>query len=123
MTKAHQMDQLVVHGSSDLPAVKVESHNLELRDKEGFIGDRATKGAFVEKLDDLRKSLRKVGPDPLGKPATEDFGKKQLDALLTKGAPEAAATLQGAIEAFAQDLAEVVRRFLRTDGWKGIARI
>jgi len=123
MSKSYQTDQFVVHGSADLPSVKVVSYNLELRDKNGFIGDRATKSAFGEKLDDLRKRLRKFGSDPLGKPSTDDLSRKQLDVLLTKGDPEAAATLHGAIEAFAHDLEEVIRRFLRTDGWKGAKRI
>ncbi|MDQ0472426.1 ROK family protein [Labrys wisconsinensis] len=125
MTKARsrQTDQLVIHGALDLPSVKIDSYNLELRDKDGFIGDRATKGAFAEKLDELRKRLRKVGSDPLGRLSTKELGKKELDTLLTKGDADAAAAVHGAIEAFAQDLAEVIRRFLRTDGWKGTERI
>ena len=44
-------DTLVVpavapHGSLRLPAVDVESYNVELKDDEGFIGYRASKGAF-----------------------------------------------------------------------------
>ena len=34
------------HGSHRLPAVEVDSYNVELKDNEGFIGDRASKGAF-----------------------------------------------------------------------------
>jgi len=121
--RSRQTDQLVIHGALDLPSVKIDSYNLELRDKDGFIGDRATKGAFAEKLDELRKRLRKVGSDPLGRLSTKELGKKELDTLLTKGDADAAAAVHGAIEAFAQDLAEVIRRFLRTDGWKGTERI
>ena len=29
------------HGAAELPMARVDSYNLELRDEEGFIGDRA----------------------------------------------------------------------------------
>ena len=35
------------HGSSRLPAVDVDSYNVELKDNEGFIGDRASTARFV----------------------------------------------------------------------------
>jgi hypothetical protein len=34
------------HGALRLRSVDVDSYNVELRDDEGFIGDRANKGAF-----------------------------------------------------------------------------
>ena len=34
------------HGSSRLPSVEVDSYNIELKDENGFLGDRASKGAF-----------------------------------------------------------------------------
>jgi hypothetical protein len=33
------------HGSHRLPAVDIDSYNVELKDNEEFIGDRASKGA------------------------------------------------------------------------------
>ena len=33
------------HGSLRLPALDIDSYNVELKDNEGFIGDRASKGA------------------------------------------------------------------------------
>ena len=39
------------HGSHRLPAVDVDSYNVELKDDEGFIGDRASKGAFRNMID------------------------------------------------------------------------
>ena len=111
------------HGGNDLPSVVVESYNLELRDQNGFIGDRASRSAFNAKLDDWRSRLRKVGTDPLGDAASEDLSKKQLDALMKGEDATAAALVHGAIEDFAQELAKVIRRFIRTNGWKNVERI
>ena len=32
------------HGATRLPSVEVDSFNVELKDDEGFLGDRASKG-------------------------------------------------------------------------------
>ena len=53
------------HGATRLPSVDVDSFNIELKDDDGFLGDRASKGAFREILDGLRK-LKENGDDPLG---------------------------------------------------------
>ena len=34
------------HGATRLPSVDVDSFNIELKDDDGFLGDRASKGAF-----------------------------------------------------------------------------
>ncbi len=114
---------LPVHGGKRLPAVEVDSYNLETKDDEGFLGDRVSKGAFCEILENWRKALRKNGDDPFGKEASEDISKKKLDAMLADGDPEAAGVLQGAIEDFAQELALVIRRFLKIKGWRDTERI
>ena len=49
------------HGASRLPAVDVDSYNIELRDEDGFIGDKASKGALRDTLDSLRKALSTKG--------------------------------------------------------------
>src|ERR1700712_519610 len=54
------------HGATRLPSVEVDSFNIELKDDDGFLGDRASKGAFPEILDGLRNPLKKNGDDPLG---------------------------------------------------------
>jgi hypothetical protein len=54
------------HGSAQLPAVIVDSYNIESRDDEGFIGNRATKSAFRDIVENWRKVLRRQGGDPLG---------------------------------------------------------
>ncbi len=78
------------HGAARLPSVDIDSYNIELKDDDGFLGDRASKGAFHDILENLRKPLRKDGDDPLGDKAIEDF---------------------------AQELAFVTQRFLKTKAW------
>jgi predicted NBD/HSP70 family sugar kinase len=114
---------VATHGALRLPAVEIDSYNLELKDDEGFLGDRASKGAFRELIENWRKPLRKAGNDPFGDERSEDISKKKLDALLTEGDPEAAGILQGAIEDFSQELALVIRRFLKQKSWRDTERI
>jgi hypothetical protein len=75
-----------------------------LKDDEGFVGDRANKGAFRRFIDEWRKPLHAIGEDPFGDISSDTLTKKKLDALLTGGDPEAAGIVQGAIESFAQEL-------------------
>jgi hypothetical protein len=114
---------LTQHGAVRLPAVDVEAYNTELKDDEGFVGDRANKGAFRRFLDEWRKPLQEIGQDPFGDTETTELTKKKLDALLTSGDPEAAGIVQGAIESFAQELSLVLQRFLKLKGWKDAERI
>jgi hypothetical protein len=107
-----------IHGAAILPSVEVKSYNVEIEDDEGFIGDKASKGAFWELLDKWRKPLKDLGHDPLGEKPSEDIGKKKLAALLTDGDPEAAGIVQSAVEEFAQQLTAVIRRFLRLKDWR-----
>ena len=86
----------IAHGVSRLPAVIVEDYNVELRDADGFVGDRASNRAFREIVEGWRKRLRKVGDDPLGDTPTSELSKKKLDKVLTEGDAEAAAVVQGA---------------------------
>jgi hypothetical protein len=105
------------HGASRLPSVDVDSFNLELKDDEGFLGDRASKGAFRNILDRWRKPLRKSGEDPFGDEPTDTISKKILDAILIGDDTEASAVVHSAIEEFAQELAYVTRRFLKSKAW------
>jgi predicted NBD/HSP70 family sugar kinase len=111
------------HGVSRLPSVDVDSYNIELKDDDGFLGDRASKGAFQQILDDWRKPLRKNGDDPLGKKASDDLGKKTLDEVLVGDDIMAAALVHGALEEFARQLAYVTQRFLKTKAWADTERI
>ncbi len=114
---------LAAHGMAELPAVTVESYNAELRDGDGFVGDRASNRAFKALLDDWREQLARFGDDPLGDTPTGEVSRKTLDKLLTAGDPEAAGVVQSAIEDFAQEFALVIRRFMRLKAWKDVERI
>ena len=113
----------VAHGAEDLPAVTVASYNLELTDKNGFIGDQANKSAFRDLVEAWRKRVREGGPDPLGDIPTDDLSKKDIDALLKEQESEAAALLRMATDDFAAGLAGVLKRYLKEDAWKGVERI
>src|SRR6267154_361232 len=114
---------IAAHGASRLPWVEIDSFNLELKDDEGFLGDRASKGAFRETLEKWRKPLRKSGEDPFGKELSENISKRDLDAILAGDDAEASAVVHSAIEDFAQELAHVTRRFLKTKAWDKTERI
>jgi hypothetical protein len=111
------------HGATRLPSVEVDSFNIELKDDEGFLGDRASKGAFRKILDGLRKPLKKNGDDPLGKKSANEIAKTELDEALVGDDVGAAALVHGAIEEFAQELAYVTGRFLKTKAWADTERI
>jgi hypothetical protein len=114
---------IAAHGATQLPEVTVAAYNAEIRDADGFIGDRASKKAFWALVDDWRQRVRKVGDDPLGDTPSEKLSKKQLDHLLTDGPPEAAGLVHSAVEEFAQQLAEIIARFLKLKGWKKVEAI
>ena len=115
------------HGATRLPSVEVDSFNLELKDEagrgDGFLGDRATKGAFREIFDRWRKPLRRTGKDPFGDLPSERISKSALDDMLIGDDTEASAVVHSAIEEFAQELAHVTRRFLKTKAWAKTERI
>ena len=111
------------HGATRLPSVDVDSFNIELKDDDGFLGDRASKGAFRGILDSLRKPLKKNGEDPLGDKAAEAITKSALDEALVGDDIGAAALVHGAIEEFAHELAYVTQRFLKTRAWADTERI
>jgi hypothetical protein len=108
------------HGATRLPSVNLDSFNIELKDDEGFLGDRASKGAFRKILDTLRKPLKKNGEDPFGGKAADAIPKTTLDEALVGSD---AALVHGAIEEFAQELAYVTQRFLKTKAWADTERM
>lgn len=115
---ANERPVLNAHGATRLPSVEVDSYNLEIKDGEGFVGDKASRGAFHAMLEKWREPLRKLGADPLGEKSSEQLSKKQLDKLLTEGHPEAGGIIHSAVEEFAQTLATVIKRFLKTASWR-----
>jgi hypothetical protein len=114
---------LAGHGASQLPNVVVDTYNEELRDAEGFIGDRASGRAFRALLDNWRDTLRKGDGDPFGDTPSEEISKRKLDRVLMEGDPEAAGVVHGAIEDFAREMVGVLRRFLKLKAWKDTERI
>ncbi|SMC64395.1 ROK family protein [Rhizobium sp. RU36D] len=123
VAKTRDAGSPIAHGLDDLPAVTVDDYNLERRDKDGFIGDKANKSAFAKKIDLWRKSMAKAGGDPLGEKPTSDYSKKDFDALLRGEDVRAAALVMGAVEDFAQELAKVLTRYLADSAWKNTQRI
>ena len=115
---AEERPVLNAHGAKRLPSVEVDSYNLEIKDEDGFVGDKASRGAFHEILEKWREPLRKLGVDPLGEKLSEDMSKKQLDKMLAEGDPEAGGIIHSAVEEFAQALTSVIKRFLKTAAWR-----
>src|ERR1700744_4275396 len=114
---------LLAHGAEQLSLVTVDAYNAELRSSEGFVGDRASKRAFIAIVDDWRARVSQAGEDPFGDTPTAEISKKQLDKVMANGDAEAAGIIQGAIEEFSQEFSQVIRRFLRLKNWKDVQRI
>jgi hypothetical protein len=110
----------IEHGSRKLRFVVVDSYNIELRDGESFLGDRANKRVFQAMVDDWRQRLRREGGDPLDHRPTKELyeDKKELERVLLSGDPEAAGVLIGSMEQFASELAAVVARLVETPEWR-----
>jgi hypothetical protein len=113
----------LAHGGRLLPAVTVDTYNEELRDDDGFVGDRASRRAFRAILADWRDRLKESGDDPLGDTPMEEVSKAKLDKMMGSDDPKSAALVHTVVEEFAAELATVVRRFLRLDSWKKTERI
>src|SRR5438552_9742276 len=111
------------HGATRLPSVDVDSFNIELKEDDHYLGDRASKGAFRKIFDRWRKPLGNSGEDPFGEEPSDKINKKTLDEILVGDDTEASAVLHSAIEEFAQELAYVTRRFLKTKAWAKTERI
>jgi len=123
MSKKAMLPAVAAHGANRLPSVDLDSYNIELKDDEGFLGDRASKGTFREIIQQWRKALRQTGSDPFGDEVGVELSRKELDELLERGKPEAAGIVHGAIEDFSQELAVVIRRYLKLKDWKDTQRI
>lgn len=122
MPEKQEAPVALAHGALDLPKVRVDDYNVELRNADGFVGDRASKRAFGEILEDWRLRLRRLDADPFGDTPTAAIGKKKLDRILAEGDPETAGLVHGVVEEFAQELATVIRRFLRLKEWRDAER-
>jgi hypothetical protein len=120
---AQEPSSVLSHGGRVLPAVTVDTYNEELRDDNGFVGDRASGRAFRAIFEDWRDRLRAQGEDPFGDTPTREISKSRLDKVLAGDDPLAAGLVHTAVEEYAVELATVVRRFLRLKDWHGTERI
>ena len=117
------MSLVVKHGGAELPSVVVDAYNAEIKDGDGFLGDRATNRAFRAVVDEVRRRFAAGGEDPLGPTKAVAMKKTELDRFLTDGTPDQAAILHTAIEEFSVTLTGVVRRILGLPAWAGTERI
>jgi len=70
-----------------LPASDGRHLQAELRDEDGFVGDRASGRAFRAILEDWREKLGAHGEDPFGDLPTEEISKSKLDKMLAGADP------------------------------------
>lgn len=106
-----------------LPAVAIESYNLEIREGRRFVGDRASGRAFRALLDKVQDQAGDLAEEVFGDAKVAKMKKKEWDRLLTDGDPNAAAIIHSAVEEFSQNLAAVVKRYLRHKSWHDVERI
>ena len=118
-----EQNAIIAHGAGMLPSVIIDGYNLRIRDKNGFIGDRASKSAFQDILASWRKRVTDNADDPLGDTPTEDLSKKQIDEFMHGGDKVAAALVLTAVDDFAVELAKVLTRFLKEKSWKKTERV
>jgi predicted NBD/HSP70 family sugar kinase len=109
---------LPAHGASVLPNVTVDCYNVEIEQNGVFVGDKASKAAFRSLVDKWRKPLRKANKDPLGAKINEEIDEDELGEVLASGDSQAAAIVMSAVDEFAQELAAVIRRYLRLKQWR-----
>lgn len=112
---------LAAHGATMLAAVTIDACNSQLKEEDGFLGDRARRAAFFEILDRWRDIA--VTKGPLSEKPAADFSKKELDDVLMEGEPQDQALMLSAVEDYANELATVIRRLMRTRDWRDTQRI
>ncbi|MDQ0511277.1 ROK family protein [Ancylobacter amanitiformis] len=113
---------VTVHGAPVLAAVSVDACNSQIREEDGFVGDRARRAAFFDILDRWRNLARRPAK-ALGDTPTADLSKTLLDELLVEGKPHEQALIFSAVEDYASELIVVIRRLLRTREWRDTQRI
>ena len=114
---------MLSHGGRVLPAVTVDTYNEELRDEEGFVGDRASRRAFRAILADWRDRLKEQGEDPLATYPWKRFPSRSWTSCWPAAMPWWLASFTRSSRSLPAELAVVVRRFLRVPSWKGTERI
>src|SRR6266436_3612191 len=102
MSPQSALPAAVANGTAHLPSVVLNSYNVELRDEIGYIGDRASKVAFRNIVENCRVALRKFGSDPFGANSSDSLSRKKLDHFLAQG-NAVAGIIHDAIEEFSEE--------------------
>jgi hypothetical protein len=112
------------HGMNQLQGVRIDCYNSVLREGDGFVGDRANKGAFQDRIKEWRSIFSRTAEDPLAAlPAASPIPKSDLDVLLLTGDFKERAVIHSAIDDFAGSFVSVVQSFLGLKEWSGTERI
>ncbi|MHC1551639.1 ROK family protein [Phyllobacterium sp. K27] len=111
------------HGARILSSVQVDSYNLRISDKDGFIGDNANKAAFLEKVAHWRKQIDGHTAEKHLHKASSDISKTGIEKILEGEDELAQAIVWSAIHDFAADLSDVIDRFLKEKNWAKTERI
>ena len=72
MADTATLPSIAEHGAPACRRSRSTATTSRLKDDEGFIGDRASKGAFRDILENWRKPVRKDGDDPFGDEPSEE---------------------------------------------------
>lgn len=107
----------VEHGAAEVHGARIISYNLEIRKGDDWIGDQASRLAFWTIFEDIRRQARAIGFDPFKSP-TADVSKKEFDQLLRSKDVRLQTFANSVIEQFAQQLVEVISRFLAVKKWQ-----
>jgi len=95
----------------------VDSYNEELREAEGFVGDRASGKAF-RRSSTVPSPARGERPrGSLGEQATREISKSKLDKIMLGKDLLASGLIHTAVEEFGTELAAVIRQFLCLPTW------
>ena len=118
------LEETLWHGRLELPTTAITGYSLDVLDPigGGHLGDRVRRAAFQQMLQAWREKFADMGADPFGRTSMRGLGQDRLDELLRRGGP-AATVLRAAAEDYGLQFADVVRRFLRQKGWRGVERI
>ena len=111
------------HGAERLPSVDIDSYNIELKDEDGFVGDRASKGAFQAILEGWRKPLRKAGDDPFGNNSSEEIRKRNWTRSLSATTSRPPRWCLERWRSSRRNWPMSRCRFLKTKAWKGTEAI
>jgi predicted NBD/HSP70 family sugar kinase len=111
-----------VHGAKELPRVFVDSYGDDIRTKEGYFGDLASKGAFRKLIADLRAALAQGAGDPIAD-EPETLARSRIDKILKEGDSSQAGVILSVVEKFASNIAQVVAHLYKLRHWRKVERI